>query len=78
MLRIYTENPLKSEGMTVSKRVVLLDVHQIDMLLEIVGKIMDKNADRFQATGDADWKRWDRLADIENILFQAGSSMEDK
>lgn len=60
-----------------SQRTVRLSVEQIDMLMGIISPIMDRNADRWGDLGDEDRRLADMLADVENILFQAGSSMED-
>lgn len=60
-----------------SQRTVRLSVEQIDMLMGIISPIMDRNADRWSDLCEEDRRRADMLADVENILFQAGSSMED-
>ena len=60
-----------------SERTVTLSVAQIDMLMGIIGPIMDRNTDRWGDMTDEERRQSDMLADVENILFQAGSSMED-
>lgn len=67
----------KEEIMPSSKRPVWLSVEQIDMLMGIISPIMDRNTDRWCDLGDEDRRQADMLADVENTLFQAGSSMED-
>ena len=60
-----------------SERTVTLSVAQIDMLMGIIGPIMDRNTDRWGDMTDEERRQSDMLADVENTLFQAGSSMED-
>lgn len=67
----------REEIMVTEKRTVLLTVEQIDMLMRIVGPIMDDNADRWSDLTEEQRRRSDMLADVENILWEAGSRMED-
>lgn len=67
----------KEETMPSSERTITLSVAQIDMLMGIIGPIMDHNADRWGDLTDEQRRQSDMLADVENTLFQAGSSMED-
>lgn len=67
----------REEIMATEKRTVLLTVEQIDMLMRIVGPIMDDNADRWSDLTEEQRRRSDMLADVENILWEAGSRMED-
>lgn len=60
-----------------SERTITLSVAQIDMLMGIIGPIMDHNADQWGDLTDEQRRQSDLLADVENTLFQAGSSMED-
>lgn len=67
----------KEETMPSSERTITLSVAQIDMLMGIIGPIMDRNADRWGDLTDEQRRQSDMLADVENTLFQAGSRMED-
>jgi hypothetical protein len=67
----------REEIMVTEKRAVFLTVEQIDMLMRIVGPIMDDNADRWSDLTEEQRRRSDMLADVENILWEAGSRMED-
>lgn len=67
----------REEIMATEKRAVFLTVEQIDMLMRIVGPIMDDNADRWGDLTEVQRNRSDVLADIENILWEAGSRLEN-
>lgn len=67
----------REEVMATEKRAVFLTVEQIDMLMRVVGPIMDDNADRWNDLTEEQRRRADMLADVENILWEAGSRLED-
>lgn len=67
----------KEEIMPSSKRTVRLSVEQIDALMDLLGPIMTYYSARWDRLPDDERQRADMLADVENILFQAGSTMED-
>lgn len=67
----------KEEIMPSSKRTVRLSVEQIDVLMDVLGPIMTYYSARWDRLPDDERQRADMLADVENILFQAGSTMED-
>lgn len=67
----------KEEIMPSSKRTVRLSVEQIDVLMDVLGPIMEYYSARWDRLPDDERQRADMLADVENILFQAGSTMED-
>lgn len=67
----------KEEIMPSSKRTVRLSVEQIDVLMDLLGPIMTYYSARWDRLPDDERQRADMLADVENILFQAGSTMED-
>lgn len=67
----------KEEIMPSSKRTVRLSVEQIDALMYLLGPIMTYYSARWDRLPDDERQRADMLADVENILFQAGSTMED-
>lgn len=67
----------KEEIMPSSKRAVRLSVEQIDALMDLLGPIMTHYSARWDRLPDDERQRADMLADVENILFQAGSTMED-
>ena len=72
-----TTTRYKEEVMPSSERTVTLSVAQIDMLMGIIGPIMDRNTGRWGDMTDEERRQSDMLADVENTLFQAGSTMED-
>lgn len=67
----------REEIMATDKRTVRLSIEQIDALMDLLGPIMTYYSARWDSLLDNERQRADMLADVENILFQAGSSMED-